>query len=127
MFVLILFVQFFVANVNNALLLALQDPVRLRSLCLGVTPEANYRIQYDSSKARIFFSFLPDGEAMLMVPQDEELVQEAGVEEEHVDVDVTMQSADTDQPGEGETGKRSESGSAGEGSSPPTKRAKLKY
>ena len=60
-----------------------------------------------------------------MVPQDEDLVHE---EEEHVDVDVTMQAVDADQRA-GDTGKRTEIASAGDGNSgtsPPTKRAKLK-
>jgi len=103
-----------------------KDPVQLRSLCLTVTPEASYRIQYDSLKARIFFSYLPEGETLLTVPQEEDAIEE---DDEHVDDNETMQEAE-DKHGRGDS-KLTAQKRAGDGektgSDPPSKRPKLKY
>lgn len=103
------------------------DPVQLRSLCLSVTPEASYRIQYETSKAHIFFSYLPEGETLLTVPQEEDSMQEdeEPVEEE----DEVMKDTDDIPFGDAskpvQTKAEASSGDNG-GSDPPSKRVKLK-
>ena len=112
-------------------ILCLQDPVQLRSLCLSVTPEASYRIQYDTSKAHIFFSYLPEGDALLTVPQEDDSMQEdEEPAEEEEEEDATMK--DTNETPNGDDAKAAatatEGGGAGDngGADPPSKRAKLK-
>ena len=97
----------------------------MRSLCLAVTPEASYRIQYDSPKARIFFSYLPEGETLLTVPQDDDPIEE---DDEHVDDIETMEEAE-DKHGRGDSKLTAEKRAADGGktvSDPSSKRAKLK-
>jgi hypothetical protein len=106
------------------ILLALpQDPVQLRSLCLGVTAEASYRIQYDSSKALIYFSYLPEGETLLTVPQDDDPMQE---EDDHIeDEDDAMKDVDDDH--NGSDARFADHGTNGDGAAPPVKKARLQY
>lgn len=95
--------------------------MQLRSLCLGVTPEASYRVQYDSSKAQIYFSYLPESETLLTVPQDDDPMQE---EEEHVeDEDEAMKDVDDDH--NGDDAGYAERGTNGDGVAPPVKKARL--
>ena len=100
----------------------------MRSLCLSVTPEASYRIQYDTSKAHIFFSYLPEGETLLTVPQEEDPMQED--EEPADEEDATMKDADDDNPNGDDSKPVETKGADGAGdnggSDPPSKRVKLK-
>ena len=41
-----------------------QNPVDLRSTCIAISPAAEYRIQYNSSNGRLYFSYLPEGEEL---------------------------------------------------------------
>lgn len=100
----------------------MKDPVQLRSLCLGLTPEASYRIQYDSVKSHIYFSYLPEGETLLTVPQDDDPMQE---EEEHVEEeDEAMKDVEGDQNGNG--ARIADVATNGDGTAPPPKKARLK-
>lgn len=108
----------------------LQDPVQLRSLCLSITPEASYRIQYDTSKAHIFFSYLPEGEELLTVPQEDDDMQED--DDAADDEDAAMKDAD-DAPDDGDDGdadaaetKEGDDAEGKDGTGPPSKRSKLK-
>lgn len=47
------------------------DPVAVRNQCLAVTPEAIYRIQYDSESRKLFYCYLPESEALLSNPRTE--------------------------------------------------------
>ena len=95
----------------------------MRSLCLGVTHEASYRIQYDTAKAYIYFSYLPEGETLLTVPQDDDPMQE---DEEHVDdEDETMKDHDDDHNGDDDRYGDRDRGTNGDGAAPPAKKVRL--
>lgn len=42
----------------------------MRSSCLALSPDAAFRIQYNSSNGRLYFSYLPEGEELSTVPAD---------------------------------------------------------
>ena len=44
------------------------DPIQLRTQCLTISSEASYRIQYNDSNGRLYFSYLPQEEDLLTVP-----------------------------------------------------------
>ena len=113
---------------------AIQEPVQCRSLCIGVTPDASYRFQYDTEKAQIFFSYLPEGETLIINPQSEDAMQE---DEEHqpnaADNEATMDDDDATETnyhlndGNSSSLKRTDSGKHESAVSvPASKRAKLK-
>ena len=107
----------------------LQDPVQLRSLCLSITPEASYRIQYDTSKAHIFFSYLPESDTLLTVPQEDDDMQED--DEAAEDDDAAMKDADDDgddvDVDAAESKEENDADGNNGGADPPSsKRAKLK-
>ena len=41
-----------------------QNPVELRDKCLAITPDAAFRIQYNTSIGRLYFSYLPESEPL---------------------------------------------------------------
>jgi len=94
------------------------DPVQLRSLCFSVTPDASYRIQYDNSTGHMFFAFLPGGERLFTVPQDEGSMQEDDEEDEMKDAEETLGTNDNDCDGDGDDYDANKA-------SPPSKKAKL--
>ena len=103
------------------LVVTLQDPVQLRSLCLSVTPEASYRMQYDTVKGYVYFSYLPEGETLLTVPQDDDPMQD---EEDHIeDEDETIKDVDEDHNGDEERFAGRETN--GDGAAPPAKKVRL--
>lgn len=101
----------------------------MRSLCLAITPDASYRIQYDTTDPHIYFSYLPESETLLTVPKDEDTHEDHGEDE-----DEAMKDADDDNVGdedakdEGDAldddGEDDDDGENGSG--PPSKRTKLK-
>jgi len=44
------------------------DPAAIRSKCLDLSPESSYRIQFNTSNGRLYFSYLPEGEELSTVP-----------------------------------------------------------
>lgn len=52
--------------------LPLQDPIQLRSACLALSKDAAFRIQYNSTNGRLYFSHLPEGEELLTVPNGDD-------------------------------------------------------
>jgi hypothetical protein len=50
---------------------SVMDPVHLRAQCLTTSPDASYRIQYNTMNGRLYFSYLPEGEELLTVPVEE--------------------------------------------------------
>ena len=78
-------------------------------------------MQYDSAKAYLYCSYLPEGETMLTVPQDDDPMQE---EEDHVeDEDENMKDVEEDHNGEDEKYVSGETN--GDGTAPPPKKARL--
>jgi hypothetical protein len=67
-----------------------QNPVSLRNSCLTISPVVSYRIQYNSSNGRIYFSYLPEGEQLSTEPtgddddddDDDEEIEDGEVEED---------------------------------------------
>jgi len=47
------------------------DPIAVRSHCFAVSPEAVYRIQYDTTTGSLFFNFLPKSSDILSAPGPE--------------------------------------------------------
>merc|ERR1712127_620942 len=41
-----------------------QDPVALRSKCMDMSSNAEYRIQYNTKLGRLYFSYLPEDEEL---------------------------------------------------------------
>jgi len=54
------------------------DPVAVRKHCLSLAPDAAYRIQYDTTGEKLYFSYVPKSEELLTVPQDD--IEEADEE-----------------------------------------------
>lgn len=50
----------------------LQNPVALREKCLTITSDAAFRIQYNVANGRLYFSFLPESEALSTIAGDNE-------------------------------------------------------
>lgn len=48
------------------------DPIQLRSACLALSKDAAFRIQYNSTNGRLYFSHLPEGEELLTVPNGDD-------------------------------------------------------
>lgn len=72
-----------------------QNPVALRNACLGMSPNVSYRIQYNSSNGRLYFSYLPDGEELSTVPPGDDDEDEDDEEMDDVD-DFDDQDEDMD-------------------------------
>jgi hypothetical protein len=84
-----------------------QNPVSLRNSCLVITRNVPYRIQYNTSNGRLYFSYLPVGEELSTVPvcdddeddedEDEEMDDgevEDYFEEEDDDDDTDLENED---------------------------------
>jgi hypothetical protein len=52
--------------------------VAVRKHCLSLAPDAAYRIQYDTTGEKLYFSYVPKSEELLTVPQDD--IEEADEE-----------------------------------------------
>jgi hypothetical protein len=74
------------------LLSAFQDPVQLRSTCLALSPETIFRIQYNTTNGRIYFSYLPESEELSTVPtgddDDDDDDDDDGMEDGEVESDM---------------------------------------
>lgn len=67
-----------------------QDLNQLRDLSLGITDDATYRIQIQSSASQIFFSFLPvDMELRVTSPQGDDGPVDAEKESTGVEEDIS--------------------------------------
>jgi hypothetical protein len=82
----------------------LQNPVQLRSACLALSPDAAFRIQYNSSNGRLYFSYLPEGEELSTVPtgdddddDDDEAMEDGEVESDDDDDDDVMDVEDEEE------------------------------
>jgi hypothetical protein len=71
-----------------------QNPVTLRSSCQVISPDVSYRIQYNPSNGRLYFSYLPEGEELSTVPMgddddddDDEEMEDGEVEDDYEDED----------------------------------------
>lgn len=108
------------------------DPVKLRSLCLQVSENACYRIQYDKISGWMYFSFLDQDQPLLEVPEFDDDDEEEEIDEEQ-EIDVTEDDQD-EQMGEenegkiendGDDGDESDDAEDGEVNVPDAKRPKL--
>ena len=50
----------------------LKNPVELRNKCLNVSPHAAFRIQFNTTNGRFYFSYLPESEALSTVAGDDD-------------------------------------------------------
>jgi histone deacetylase complex regulatory component SIN3 len=81
------------------------NPVQLRSACLALSPDAAFRIQYNSSNGRLYFSYLPEGEELSTVPtgddddddDDDEAMEDGEVESDLDDDDDAMDVEDEEE------------------------------
>jgi hypothetical protein len=76
-----------------------QNPVSLRNACLVISRSVSYRIQYNASNGRLYFSYLPMGEELSTVPvgdvdgdddeedEDDEEMEDGEVEDDFEDDD----------------------------------------
>jgi histone deacetylase complex regulatory component SIN3 len=64
-----------------------QNPVSLRNACLVISPEVSYRIQYNSSSGRLYFSYLPEGEELSTVPMGDHDDDDEGMEDGEIEDD----------------------------------------
>jgi hypothetical protein len=69
-----------------------QNPVTLRNACLVISRDVSYRIQYNASNGRLYFSYLPEGEELSTVPvedddDDDEDMEDGEVEDDFEDDD----------------------------------------
>lgn len=68
-----------------------QNPVTLRAACFVISPDVSYRIQYNSSNGRLYFSYLPEGEELSTVPtgddDDDDEMDDNEVEDDYEDED----------------------------------------
>ncbi|KAL3918541.1 MAG: hypothetical protein SGILL_004187 [Bacillariaceae sp.] len=72
-----------------------QNPVNLRNACLVISPEVSYRIQYNATNGRLYFSYLPEGDELSTVPvgdddDDDEVMEDGEVGDEFDDDDDDM-------------------------------------
>jgi hypothetical protein len=70
-----------------------QNPVTLRAACFAISPDASYRIQFNSSNGRLYFSYLPEAEELSTVPtgddddDDDDEMEDNEVEDDYEDED----------------------------------------
>merc|ERR1712238_582026 len=69
-----------------------QNPVTLRSTCMSISPSAEYRIQYNASNGRLYFSYLSEEEELSTVPMvddddDDEDMEDGEMEDDYDDED----------------------------------------
>lgn len=73
-----------------------QDPVQLRDTCLALSPEAAFRIQYNTTNGRLYFSYLPESEILSTVmtgdvddddDDDDDVLEDGEVESDDDDDD----------------------------------------
>jgi len=69
-----------------------QNPVTLRSTCMSISPSAEYRIQYNASNGRLYFSYLSEEEELSTVPMgddddDDDDMEDGEMEDDYDDED----------------------------------------
>lgn len=68
-----------------------QSPLSLRSACMSISPDAKYRVQYNASNGRFYFSYLPAEEELSTVPtgddDDDEDMEDGEMEDDYDDED----------------------------------------
>lgn len=60
------------SSIFSNICLVLQNPVELRDKCLAVSPDAAFRIQYNTTNGRLYFSYLPESETLSTVAGDDD-------------------------------------------------------
>merc|ERR1719171_192327 len=73
-----------------------QNPVDLRSTCIAISPTAEYRIQYNSSNGRLYFSYLPEGEELSTTQDGDDEDMEDGEMEDEYDDDIDLDNEEED-------------------------------
>ena len=69
----------------------------MRSQCSVVSAESNYRIQFNTTNGKLYFSYLGEGEELLTLPPaDDEPDDDDGMEEGEVDDDDDDDDDDED-------------------------------
>jgi len=63
------------------------DPVAVRTHCFSVSPEAVYRIQYDTTTGSMYFNYLPRAAHLLTTPSSDIDRQQADDDNNHMLVD----------------------------------------
>lgn len=48
------------------------DPVQVRAACLSISPDVSYRIQFNTTNGRLYFSYLPKGQELSTVPIEDD-------------------------------------------------------
>lgn len=87
---------------NLRSLSGIQNPVQLREKCLTVSPDAAFRIQYNTTNGRLYFSYLPESEPLSTAPVDEDdddddALEDGDVESDDDDDDDVMDVEDEDE------------------------------
>jgi len=72
-----------------------QNPVELRDKCLSLSSEASFRIQFNIANGRLYFSYLPQSEALSTVAGDDEEGSDDELSDEGMD-DANGESDDDD-------------------------------
>jgi len=72
-----------------------QNPVELRDKCLALSSEASFRIQFNIANGRLYFSYLPQSEALSTVAGDDEEGSDDELSDEGVE-DANVESDDDD-------------------------------
>ncbi|KAG7369838.1 paired amphipathic helix repeat-containing protein [Nitzschia inconspicua] len=82
-----------------------QNPVSLRNACLVISSDVSYRIQYNTTNGRLYFSYLPGGEELSTVPvgdddddddDDEEMEDGEAEDDFEDDDDVDLENEEED-------------------------------
>lgn len=81
------------------------DPVQVRAACLSISRDVSYRIQYNSSNGRLYFSYLPEGQELSLVPagddddddDDDEVMDDGGLDTDDDDDDDIMDVEDEEE------------------------------
>jgi hypothetical protein len=68
----------------------------LRDKCLAISPEASFRIQYNITNGRLYFSYLPQSETLSTVAGDDEDGTDDDLSDEGME-DGNVESEDDDE------------------------------
>jgi len=72
------------------------NPVELREKCLSISPDAAFRIQYNTTNGRLYFSYLPESETLATTAGDDEDDDDENDEDDEAIEDGDVESDDDD-------------------------------
>lgn len=70
--------------------------MELREKCLSISPDAAFRIQYNTTNGRLYFSYLPESEILATVAGDDEDDEDDEDDDEEAMEDGDVESDEDD-------------------------------